>query len=271
MLVRQMRASAQAEDLPTTVLSFFPHPSVVLHGWKPAFYLSSPEEKANRLGELGVDYVINQRFDLDLSHLRAAAFLDWIEDRLHPKGLWVGPDFALGYRREGDIAYLETASRARGFHLHVVEPARVGGEVVSSTRIRKALWAGDMAVVNRLLAAPFSLPVDGDGFHPSSQDQNVLMASQQVSRERACPSTGLYAGRVETEGGGTRALAHVVHAPESQADSRPSEIDIYLPAGSQWKAADARLAFLKRLSSAAVAPLPAAELAQHLQAIADLS
>ncbi len=266
-LIRQMLAAAQAENLPTTVLSFFPHPSVVLRGSKPAFYLSSPDEKAQRLGMLGVDYVINQRFDLELSHLSAAAFLDWIDGRLHPKGLWVGPDFALGYRREGDITYLKSVAGERGFRLHVIEPAMLDGDVVSSTRVRVALRSGELALAGRLLGAAFTLPGDFDGFHPAAQDPDLLTLSMDVSEERACPSEGLYAGRLETDDGRQPALIHVRHAPSSDDDHpRTSEMDVFLPPATPWSEAGARLAFLNRVGPATPSPLPKAALRRWLDA-----
>jgi riboflavin kinase/FMN adenylyltransferase len=264
-LIHLMLREARAENLPTTVLSFFPHPSVVLRGSKPAFYLSSPDEKAKRLGILGVDNVINQRFDLELSHLRAAAFLDWIESRLHPKGLWVGPDFALGYRREGDISYLESAAGERGFRLHVVQPALIDGEVVSSTRIRQALRAGEVATAWRLLGAPFSLPGDFGAPILAEQDPGIETFRLEISEERACPSLGLYAGRLEAEDMRPPALIHVRHAPQSDDDyPRPSELDVFVAADAEWSAGEARLAFLQRLGPASPARLPKDALARWL-------
>jgi riboflavin kinase/FMN adenylyltransferase len=264
-LIHQMLREARAENLPTTVLSFFPHPSVVLRGSKPAFYLSSPDEKARRLGALGIDHVINQRFDLELSHLKADAFLDWIESRLHPKGLWVGPDFALGYRREGDISFLASAAGERGFRLHVVEPALIDGEVVSSTRIRRALRAGEVATAWRLLGAPFSLPGEIGAQSPDGHDPDDGRFSLEVSEERACPSGGLYAGRLEAQDVQLPALIHVRHAPQSDDDDpRPSALDIFISPDAVWSPGKARLAFLKRLGPAASTRLSENSLARWL-------
>jgi riboflavin kinase/FMN adenylyltransferase len=270
-LIRQMRQSALDENLPTTVLSFFPHPSVVLRGRKPAFYLSSPDEKARLLGELGVDYVINQRFDLELSKLSAATFLDWIEVRLHPRGLWVGPDFALGYQREGDIAYLRSAAETQGFRLHVVEPSQVAGEAVSSTRIRQALRAGDVARANQLLGAPFSLPAPVGDVQPTAPDSPFGVIRLDIPEERACPSEGVYAGRLETGVGRRPALAHVLRSPGSDESSQASQIDLYLPLTTQKADAHTRLAFLERLGPGSSPPLPDNDLDRYFRAGLDSS
>jgi riboflavin kinase/FMN adenylyltransferase len=266
-LVREMRRSAEQAGLPTTVLSFFPHPSVVLRGRKPAFYLSSPAEKAEMLGDLSVDYVINQPFDVELSRLRAATFLDWIEEQLHPKALWVGPDFALGHRREGNQAYLRAAAAERGFQLHVVEPSMVDGEVVSSTRIRQALRAGDITLANRLLGAPFGLPCRFDGFEPAPQDSSVRTFRLEISEERACPREGVYGGRLVGGSDQEDVLVHVVLAPDSDDDPKPSQIDVYLSPGSEPSAAWSRLTFGERLGDSARSPLPKSALHQLMAAV----
>jgi riboflavin kinase/FMN adenylyltransferase len=246
-LIARMLTAARAAGRPAAVLSFFPHPSVVLRGWKPAFYLSSPEEKANTLAGLGVDYVVNQTFDAELSRRSAGDFLDWIGIRLHPLGLWVGPDFALGHRREGDIAYLERAAPTRGFELHIVEPLILAGEVVSSTRIRQALWSGEVGWARVLLGEAFSLPVRLNPVETPAALSGIWEARSQVSEERACPKAGWYAARLTLEGAEHPALAHVVHAPTEGGPAQPSIIDVLIePGPPAARGAAARLAFIDR-------------------------
>jgi riboflavin kinase / FMN adenylyltransferase len=241
-LIARMLTAARSAGRPTAVLSFFPHPSVVLRGWKPAFYLNSPDDKARILAELGVDYVINQTFDAELSRRSAADFLDWIGARLHPSGLWVGPDFALGYRREGDIAYLGRAASERGFELHVVEPLVLAGEVVSSTRIRQALWAGEVGWARVLLGEAFSLPVRPQP--KQAPAPGVWAAWSEVSEDRACPQAGWYAARLILAGDGIPVLAHVVQAPVEGGPIAPSVIDLMAESGPQLPGEAGRLAFI---------------------------
>jgi riboflavin kinase/FMN adenylyltransferase len=75
-LITQMVAQAHSENTVAVVLTFYPHPSVVLRGRKPAFYINTPEEKADLLGELGVDIVVTQPFDLNLSKVTAEEFIN---------------------------------------------------------------------------------------------------------------------------------------------------------------------------------------------------
>ena len=101
LLERMVKRASQA-DLPVVVLSFFPHPSVVLRERTPAFYITSPDEKAELLGVEGADYVISQSFDLELSKVEASEFLDRLATQLGFVDLWAGEDFALGHQRRGN-------------------------------------------------------------------------------------------------------------------------------------------------------------------------
>lgn len=190
-IIAKMKADNQGE--PVAVLTFYPHPSVVLHGRKPSFYLTSPEEKAELLGDLGVDVVITQTFDKQLSQLTAGDFLDRLADRLGMRSLWVGPDFALGYQRQGDIPYLREQAVERGYRLHVVEPLKLDGEVISSTRIRESLRSGDVRRAASYLGRWFSIPGTVSQGAGRGKKLGVPTANLQVWPERAFPRVGVYA------------------------------------------------------------------------------
>ncbi|HET7009732.1 MAG TPA: bifunctional riboflavin kinase/FAD synthetase [Anaerolineales bacterium] len=192
-LIRAMLAQAAEMDLPGVVLTFYPHPSVVLRGRKPAFYITPPEEKAARLLGMGVDHVITQTFDEALSRVTAAEFLDRLIRQLGMRSLWVGEDFALGHEREGNRAFLRRAAAERGFELHVFPPVLVEGEVVSSTRVREALRAGDVARVAVYLGRPFALTGRVVPGARRGQQLGFPTANLNVPDDQAYPGRGVYA------------------------------------------------------------------------------
>src|SRR3970040_1391063 len=114
-LLRGMLAATRAREIPAVVLTFYPHPSVVLRARRPAFYITSPEEKTARLSALGVDHVVTQRFDEALSRVTAGEFLERLEARLHFQRLWIGEDFALGHEREGNRVFLRRGALGARF------------------------------------------------------------------------------------------------------------------------------------------------------------
>jgi riboflavin kinase/FMN adenylyltransferase len=199
-LLGRMLAAARARGLPAVALTFYPHPSVVLRGRKPAYYITSPEEKADLLAKLGIDLVITQTFDLELSRVEAPDFLDRLTAQLGFQDLWAGEDFALGHQRRGDRHYLARVSEERGFELHLVPPLMLEGEVVSSTRVREALRSGDVARVASYLGRHFELPGRVTRGVGRGKKLGIPTANLEVWEERAVPGLGVYACLVDLDG-----------------------------------------------------------------------
>lgn len=194
-LLRQLVAHARANGLQAVVQTFFPHPDVVLRGLTGRYYLTSPEQKLALLAELGVDVTVTQTFDEALRRMRASEYLDLLLSRLNMRALWVGPDFALGHHREGDVAYLREQSVRLGFDLNVVELLADGEpQAIRSTAIRQALQAGDVEQAQALLGRPYALEgpiIRGDrrGHQIGFPTANIAVWEEQV-----IPANGVYAG-----------------------------------------------------------------------------
>ncbi len=194
-LLRRLVAQAHAGGQLAVVQSFFPHPDVVLRGLTGRYYLTSPEQKAALLAELGVDVLITQTFDDALRQVRAGDYVDLLLRRLRMRALWVGPDFAMGYRREGDVVYLRQRGAETGFELHVVDLLADGEpEAIRSTTIRQALRDGDIEQARALLGRPYAVagPVmrgDRRGHLIGFPTANIGVWDQQV-----IPANGVYAG-----------------------------------------------------------------------------
>ncbi|MFP3852925.1 MAG: bifunctional riboflavin kinase/FAD synthetase [Anaerolineales bacterium] len=223
-ILRAMRDGQPTDQHPLAVLTFFPHPNVVLHGRRPSFYLTTPEEKADLLAEHGVDVVITETFDETLSRVSAEDFVRRLVKHLGLHSLWVGPDFALGYEREGNLTYLRKKGLELGFEVHVVEPLKMNGEVVSSTRIREALRSGDVARAAGYLGRPFELV--GEVIHGSGRGRELGIPTANLSiwSERAYPRKGVYACFVKILGEKYSAVANVGDRPTFEEDKLPKPI-----------------------------------------------
>lgn len=227
-IIHAMGVDPADGEIPTVVLTFYPHPSVVLHGRRPSFYLTSPEEKSELLAALGVDIVITQAFDEDLSRVKAADFIDRLDRHLGFDSLWVGPDFALGHRREGNTHYLQQVGERRGYELHVVEPLRISGEVVSSSRIREALRSGDVGRAARYLGRWFEIPgtvVAGAG---RGKQLGIPTANLEVWEERAYPRRGVYACYAQVGEERLPAVTNVGVRPTFEGDNDLPVIETHL-------------------------------------------
>lgn len=208
-LIQGMVESSQELGIPSIVLTFYPHPSVVLRKRIPAYYITSPEEKASLFGSLGVDYVITQAFDEELSKIEASDFLDILQRQVGFLQIWAGEDFALGHDRKGNRQFLESESRKRGFSVFFVPPFLLSGEIVSSTRVREALRSGDVARVGSYLGRPFTLPgtvVRGAG---RGKKLGIPTANLEIWEERAYPARGVYACWAQTQSGRHKAVTNI--------------------------------------------------------------
>lgn len=150
-LLRTMVAHARQAGARTAALTFFPHPRRVMQTLPPRFYLTTLEDRVRLLADQGIDLIITHPFDDEVRQIRAADFVDQLLDALDMKQLW-GGNFALGYRREGDVPFLRRQGEQKGFTVETLaEPVMWGGAPVSSRRIRAALEAGELAEANGCL------------------------------------------------------------------------------------------------------------------------
>jgi len=227
-LVQGMSAAATHLGIPSAVLTFFPHPGVVLRGWEAPSYLTSPAVRAQLLQDAGADVVITQTFDRPFSKLRAGEFLDRIREHLSPKQIWIGDDFAFGYRREGNREYLLKAQEAYGFKLIVVKPVVLDGGIVSSTRIRNALQEGNVRLAARLQARPFT--VAGNVVHGAGRGRKlgIPTANLEVWAEQLLPAIGVYAGRATIRQETYPAVINIGVRPTFNANVPPLAVEAHL-------------------------------------------
>src|SRR5512136_2570076 len=136
-LIRSVVESAQAGQRRSALVTFFPHPSVVLGRAEP-FYLTSNEEKLEQLEQLGLDLAVIVEFTTETTHIRAAEFVNLLIENLSMREMRIGHDFALGYKREGNAAFLRAMGIERGYSVRMIEPVLLDGQPVSSSRIRTA-------------------------------------------------------------------------------------------------------------------------------------
>ena len=157
-LVRRALARARELGADATVVSFDPLPrEFFARGDKPP-RLMLPRAKFEGLRDLGVDAVGLLRFDAKLAAMPAQDFVrELLVERLRVREVWVGPGFRFGHARGGDLALLQRIGADAGFAAHAIEPVLLGGEAVSSTRIRVALAAGDFDLAERLLGRRYAI------------------------------------------------------------------------------------------------------------------
>lgn len=158
-----LRNEAQHRGLPATVLTFEPHPRdyfAALTG-KPELAparIATLRDKLSELERCGVDQVVVLPFDQRLASLSPQAFIDDVlVNGLRARYVLVGDDFRFGAKRAGDYDLLDAEGSRQGFDVARMMSYEVHGLRVSSSVVRDALAAGDMAQVERLLGRPYTI------------------------------------------------------------------------------------------------------------------
>jgi riboflavin kinase/FMN adenylyltransferase len=225
-LISRLKELARKQNVLSGVITFSQHPQEVLSPQTRLPSLTGIEQRLALLQDEGVDIVIPLPFTPQLASLSPEQFLSLLKEYLKMKGLVVGPDFALGKDRQGDTSALRQLGQEMAFSVTVVPPMIIGGEVVSSTAIRKALTEGDMKRAQKLLGRPFSLQgrvVSGD---KRGTDLGFPTANLEVEPGRALPTGGVYACRAYIDGQSYSAMANIGSRPTFGGG--PQLIEAYL-------------------------------------------
>ena len=200
VIERTIEAAAR-EGLTAAVVTFEPHPMAVLHPELAPLELSTPARKQQLVAELGIDEMVQIRFDRAFSLLEHERFAQQVlADGLGAKLVIVGRNFRYGHRAQGSIETLEVSGERLGF---AVEPAallEIGGAPVSSSRIRDLITAGQVEQAGRLLGRPAWVEgtiVRGDG---RGRELGFATANVEPAPRTAVPATGIYAGWGDLEG-----------------------------------------------------------------------
>jgi riboflavin kinase/FMN adenylyltransferase len=189
------------ERRPVIVATFDPHPVRFFKPDVPPFRLTSLDQRQELFAHAGADAMLVFRFDKELATTRAEDFVaELLAERIGAAGVVTGDDFTFGKGRGGNVEVLKTLGAEVGIVAEAVAPVTIGGERISSGRIREALAAGDPGTATRLLSRPFAVEGvvergDGRGHELGCPTANVRLGDYQR------PAYGIYAVHVTLDDG----------------------------------------------------------------------
>ncbi|MFO8036119.1 MAG: bifunctional riboflavin kinase/FAD synthetase [Anaerolineales bacterium] len=192
-IIRGLVDHAHQNDRQAVVVTFHPHPTLVLGGKKKLFYLTLPEKRVQLFGALGVDGVIIHPFTRQVAEESAERFISRLKRHLGMERLWVGYDFALGKNREGNAQKLHQLGKTYDYELHQVPPYQLDGEVVSSSFIRGLLQEGRVQEASRYLGRLFEVAGVVVGGDRRGKRLGFPTANLDVPQEMARVKPGVYA------------------------------------------------------------------------------
>ena len=234
-LISSVRKRAGVLGVDSMVITFDPHPVVVLAAHLPPQRLGSRPVEERWLEATGVDHAWFIPFSRPMSEWPPEQFLDYLTEHLDLHELWIGYDFRFGKGRAGDAAFLEARSLSAGFTLHVFDAVASErgsgqgqpgvGRIFSSTWVRELLGEGNIRSANRILGHPFEIQgevIRGRGIGTSDL---VPTANLDLRAEQVLPKFGIYVGWAalgsDSEPEWLPAVANVGIRPTVEESGRP--------------------------------------------------
>ena len=226
VLLERLVREARSQGLVSLVITFCQHPLKLLSPKDAPPFIASLPENIRLIKELGVDIVVPLTFNAELAGIQAQTFVLLLQHYLKMKGLILGWDFAMGCHREGTLGILTELGKKLGFTVEVVPAVKLKGEIVSSTAIRKALQAGNIAKANAMLGRPFSLEgrvVAGEG---RGAGLGFPTANLDIDPEQVVPAEGVYATTAFLKRGAADSVTSISRCPTF--DGRDRTVEVHL-------------------------------------------
>jgi len=193
-IIKRLVAIAQTEQLQALVLTFFPHPRMVVQKDTSIKLINTIDEKADLIQDLGVDHLVIKAFTKDFSRLTSLEYVrDVLVNKLHVKHIIVGYDHHFGRNRTANIKDLKEFGAFYGFKVTEITAQEVGDVAVSSTKIRTALDEGAIKVANQFLGYHFMLNgtvVKGKGLGKTIQFPTANLKIEESYK--LIPKKGVY-------------------------------------------------------------------------------
>ncbi|MGB5418675.1 bifunctional riboflavin kinase/FAD synthetase [Algibacter sp.] len=157
-IIKRLINTGKLEGLQSVILTFFPHPRMVLQKDSDIKLINTIDERQDILDDLGLDYLVIKKFTHEFSRLSAEDFVkNILVDKLKAKKVIIGYDHRFGRNRNADINDLKTFGGIFGFEVEEISVEDIDDVAVSSTKIRKALNEGDIEMANAFLGYHFML------------------------------------------------------------------------------------------------------------------
>lgn len=227
-VLEEISARARARSRVSVLVTFDRHPLEIVRPEEAPSLLTTPDEKKEILALSGLDYVAFLPFTKDLSRYRPHEFVDLVLVRRYRVAeLVIGYDHGFGRSRSGDVETLREAGRRHGFEVDVVAEVDVGGEAISSTRIRRAVAEGRMGDAARGLGRPYSLraPV----VHGMGRGKELGFPTANLrppEHRKLLPAEGIYTVRASLSTGIHEGLVHL--GPRPTFAGSPPSLELHL-------------------------------------------
>jgi len=194
-LIEAVQGYAEKNNLASALLSFIPHPVQVL---KDKYYklLYTYDEQIYILNKYHLDYWIPYPFSLQFSKMSSEDFCKLLKSKYNCKALFIGENFKFGHNREGDYEVLKKASDKLDIKIKNLKNETLGGEIISSSKIRKCIQSGNITKANEYLGSPYHIIGKVAEGKKLGSKIGFPTANIHLSGDKLLPPYGVYASKV---------------------------------------------------------------------------
>ncbi|OFZ12513.1 MAG: riboflavin biosynthesis protein RibF [Bdellovibrionales bacterium RBG_16_40_8] len=246
-IISQLLERSRQFKVPGVVMTFDPHPSMVLRPQNPTKRLFSLLDLKEQLSELEVSELIIEPFTFEFSQISAQDFISrLIVPILHPLDILIGYDFVFGRNREGSLSVLMELAKKYSFNIEQVAPINYNNEVVSSTRIRKLIESGDVSQARDLLGRPYY--IEGEVVRGEGRGEKLGYATANINfSSEVLPALGVYITEFQIAGKKLASVTNIGRKPTFHENYDITVETHVINAHENFYGRNIRVDFLKRL------------------------
>ena len=228
-IIDRLLNTAKNQKLQSLVLTFFPHPRMVLQKDSNIKLIHTIDERANILNALGLDNLIIQPFSKEFSRLSATEFVrDILVQQLNVKHIIVGYDHRFGRNRTANIDSLKEFGEIYNFTVEEISAQDIDDVAVSSTKIRKALTEGSLQIANSYLGTDFQLKgtvTKGKGI---GRTINFPTANINITEDyKMIPKNGVYIAKAKIDNNSYPGMMNIGNNPTVNGKTQSIEIHLF--------------------------------------------
>ncbi len=227
-VLEQLKANAVKAGGESVVLTFWPHPRLVLSKEKDLKYLSTLENKADLIGNAGIDHLVVIPFTKEFAKIPSCQFIkEYLVDKLNVHNLVIGYNHQLGKNRDGDYDTLSECANLYGFDVSQLNAYTYEGGKVSSSEIRRYLLEGEAIKANKLLSYEYS--VGGTVVGGKNIGEKIGFPTANIKPfddHKLIPAGGVYAVRVFLLGKEYKGMLNIGNRPTVNTDESDITIEV---------------------------------------------
>ena len=228
-ILSRLIKSSKNKDLNSVVLTFFPHPRIILNKYNEVKMIDTLDEKIIHLNEIGIDSLIIHPFDKNFSLLSANQFIkDFLVDKLKIKHIIIGYDHRFGKGREASVTDLKNYADDYDFTVEEIKAQEIEKITVSSTKIRNSINQGDIKTTEKYLGRSFNLTgkiVKGDGLGKKINYPTANIFIEETYK--IIPKDGVYLVETIIEDKLFNGMMNIGHRPTIGTNVKSIEVHLF--------------------------------------------